>query len=163
VNPVPVSFELRFEIEALYGRYARSLNKGPIEEWPALFVEEGRYRAVTAENMARGWPLALMLCETRAAIEDRVHAIANLSMTIPRHIRHLITGIRIGNESNASWAVEANFAVFETVEGQQQTVCFAAGEYRDVVTRDTDGQIKFLEKLSISDTTLIRNSLVFPL
>ena len=154
-------WQLRAEIEALYARSAELLDEGPISAWPSLFTENGSYKAVTRENVDQGWALALMLCESRAAIEDRVYAIEHLSLTIPRRTRHLTSGLRIAAEGSV-WRVEANFAVFETLAGAQ-TVCFAAGLYRDKVVRDADGVLRFLERTAVSDSALIRNSLVIPL
>jgi len=154
-------WQLRAEIEALYARGAELLDEGPISAWPSLFTEDGSYKAVTRENVDQGWALALMLCESRAAIEDRVYAIEHLSLTIPRRTRHLTSGLRIAADGSG-WRVEANFAVFETLAGAQ-TVCFAAGLYRDKVVRDADGVLRFLERTAVSDSALIRNSLVIPL
>jgi 3-phenylpropionate/cinnamic acid dioxygenase small subunit len=152
---------LRDEVDSLYARYAELLDEGPIAQWPSLFLDAGVYKAVTRENVERGWPLALMLCESRAAIEDRVYAIEHLALTIPRHVRHMISGIRI-EEVGARLNVGANFAVFETLEGKTST-CFAVGRYRDVLARDPDGTLRFGEKISIADGGLINNSLVIPL
>jgi 3-phenylpropionate/cinnamic acid dioxygenase small subunit len=152
---------LRLEVEALYARSATLLNEGPLSQWPSLFGENGSYKATSRENIDRGWPLALMVAESRAAIEDRVNAIENLSLTVPRRIRHIITGIQVEPAGDNRFKAEANFAVFETLEGQQ-TVCFATGRYRDVLTRE-DGRLVFLSKLAICDAALIRNSLVYPL
>jgi len=159
---VSIDLALRFEIDALYARYAMLLDEGPLAEWPSLFFEDAQYKATSRENVERGWPLALMLCESRGALEDRANAIENLSLTIPRRVRHMTSGIVVEPQGSDRWAVQANFAVFETVEGQQ-TVCFAAGRYRDVVGRDSDGALRFREKLAICDSALIRNSLVYPL
>lgn len=156
------AIDLRLEIDALYARYALLLDEGPLEQWPSLFFGDGLYKATSRENVERGWPLALMLCESRGAMEDRVNAIANLSLTIPRRMRHMISGLVIEPQDSAAWNVQANFAMFETVEGRQ-TVCFAAGRYRDVIARDGEGSLRFREKLSICDAALIRNSLVYPL
>jgi 3-phenylpropionate/cinnamic acid dioxygenase small subunit len=154
-------WQLHSEIEALYARSAELLDEGPIADWPLLFIEDGSYRAVTRENVDQGWALALMLCESRAAIEDRVHAIEHLSLTIPRRTRHLTSGLRISPEED-TWRVGANFVVFETLAGAQ-TVCFAAGLYRDRIVRDADGALRFRERTAICDSALIRNSLVIPL
>ena len=153
-------WQLRAEIEALYARSAELLDEGPISAWPSLFTEDGSYKAVTRENIEQGWALALMLCESRAAIEDRVYAIEHLSLTIPRRMRHLTSALRIAPEGS-TWRVEANFAVFETLAGAQ-TVCFAAGRYWDKIVR-ADGALRFQERTAISDSALIRNSLVIPL
>jgi len=154
-------WQLRAEIEALYARGAELLDEGPISAWPSLFTENGSYKAVTRENVDQGWALALMLCESRAAIEDRVYAIEHLSLTIPRHTRHLTSGLRIAADGSG-WRVEANFAVFETLAGAQ-TVCFAAGLYRDKIVREANGALRFQERIAIADSALIRNSLVIPL
>jgi len=154
-------WQIRAEIEALYARSAELLDEGPISAWPSLFTEGGSYKAVTRENIEQGWALALMLCESRAAIEDRVYAIEHLSLTIPRRMRHLTSALRIAPEGS-TWRVEANFAVFETLAGAQ-TVCFAAGRYWDKIVRDADGALRFQERTAISDSALIRNSLVIPL
>lgn len=152
--------KLRLEIDALYARSVQLLDEGPLAEWPQLFVEDAVYRAVTQENQERGWALALMHCNSRAAIEDRVYAIENLSLTIPRRVRHLYSGLSIapdGHDIHAS----ANFAIFETLAGAQ-TVAFAAGRYRDLITRE-DGALKFKARIAVCDSALMRNSLVFPL
>jgi anthranilate 1,2-dioxygenase small subunit len=151
----------RLGIEVLYARSAELLDEGPLSAWPTLFAETGSYKIVTRENLDQGWPLALMLCESRAAIEDRVYAIEHLSLTIPRRTRHLVSGLRI-EEDRGLWRAEANFAVFETLAGAQ-TVCFAAGLYRDRIVQEPDGTLRFLERTAICDSALIRNSLVVPL
>jgi 3-phenylpropionate/cinnamic acid dioxygenase small subunit len=155
-----VSADMMLEIQALYTRYADLIDEGPLSQWPALFVEDAVYKIVTRENLARGWALALMSCDSRGSIEDRVYAIENLSMTIPRRYRHLISGISAAQQGEA-WNVTANFAVFETIEGQP-TTSFAAGRYKDVIVREA-GMLKFKEKISICDAASIKNSLVFPL
>jgi anthranilate 1,2-dioxygenase small subunit len=151
---------LRLEIDALYAHSVQLLDEGPIAEWPTLFVENAVYRAVTQENHARGWALALMHCDSRAAIEDRVYAIENLSMTIPRKVRHVYAGLVV-TPDGADFRASANFAIFETVEGDQ-TVAFAAGRYHDVITREA-GVLRFKERIAICDSALVRNSLVIPL
>ena len=153
--------QLRLEVDALYAHYVELLDEGPLAQWPALFLAAGSYRAVTRENVERGWPLALMLCESRAAIEDRVYAIENLALKIPRRARHILSGFVVA-EQGEQVQVSANFAVFETLEGGA-TTCFAVGRYRDVLARDGEGFLKFREKVSIADGALISNSLVMPL
>lgn len=149
------------EIHSLYARYADLIDEGPIAEWPTLFTEDAIFKIVTRENVERGWALALMSCDSRAAIEDRAYAIENLSMTIPRRYRHLISGIAATRQGADKWNVTANFAVFETIEGQP-TAAFAAGRYKDVIVRE-NGTLRFKEKISITDAATIKNSLVFPL
>lgn len=153
---------LMLEVQALYTAYADLIDEGPISEWPSLFIETALYKIVTRENLARGWDLGLMLCESRGGIEDRAYAIEHLSLTIPRRVRHLISGFALTTNADGSFAVTANFAVFETIEGRVTTT-FASGRYRDIVVREADGKLRFKEKISVCDAATINNSLVYPL
>lgn len=153
--------DLRGELEDLYARYAAALDEGPLADWPALFIESGRYRITTHENEARAWPLSLILCESRSAIADRVTSVEQLMMTIPRRTRHMIGGVRTDWTSEDACAATANFAVFETLPGQL-TQLYATGLYRDRVVR-SEGRLAFAEKTCVCDGELIRNSLIVPL
>ncbi len=155
----------RTELEDLYAEYAEYLDEGPLERWPTLFAEQAIYRIVTRDNFERDLPLAMILCEGRSSIEDRVYAIANTAFTLPRRTRHLISGIRANRdpaEATVDWMVTANFAVFETLE-ERHTACHATGRYQDRVTRSAEGRLLFLSKLAICDSALVPNSLVTPL
>ena len=67
---------LRFEIEDLYAEYADVLDTEDLERWPELFVEDAFYDVIPRENYERDMPLAIMRCESRAMMQDRVRAIA---------------------------------------------------------------------------------------
>ena len=154
--------KLRAEIEDLYARYVELLDEGPLEAWPALFESDASYRIVTRENLQRGLPLALLSCDGRAAIEDRIHAIANTSFTVPRRTRHLVSGLRAPEPADSALRVEANFAVYESLH-QDPSQLHSVGRYRDRLARDAEGRLRFCEKLCIVDGALVPNSLVIPL
>lgn len=153
--------DLRDEIESLYGRYVDLLDEDGLEEWPALFTPDALYKIVSRENERQGWPLATMLCEGRAALEDRIYAIRNTSLYVSRSLRHLISHLQV-SEADGGWSVTANYAVFETLP-EQSTRVFSVGRYRDRVVRDSAGELRFAEKICVYDSTLIPNSLILPL
>jgi anthranilate 1,2-dioxygenase small subunit len=158
---VLLSPERRAEIESLYALHAALIDEGPLTDWPQLFTQDAIVKIVTRENLERGWPLALVLCEGRAAIEDRVTAIGELMMTIPRRTRHVISGFRITQEGEDAFAVRANFAVFETLPARPTEV-YASGLYDDRIIR-SDGALRFAQKIAVCDGELISTSLVLPL
>jgi len=154
---------LRAEVDDLYARYATILDEGPLGSWSSLFRVDGSYRVITRENLDRGLPLALILCESRAAIEDRTYAIENTTFALPRQTRHLITNlVTTEAEKSDGWRVEANFAVFESLE-ERPTRCHSTGRYRDILARDDDGDLCFVEKVCVCDSPLVPNSLIIPL
>lgn len=141
----------------LFATYADVLDEGPLDEWPSFFTADATYRIVARENFTRGLPLALMLCESRAMMEDRVRSIQELSMYAPRVMRHVVSAAREPEPD----AVTASYAVFETPP-EGDTRVFSTGRYLGRLTLD-DGAVRFAELTVVYDTTLIPTSLIYPL
>jgi 3-phenylpropionate/cinnamic acid dioxygenase small subunit len=150
---------LRVEIEELYADYAAALDDGELERWPELFTAECLYEIVPRENFERGLPLALMRCESRGMLRDRVAALRQASVYAPRALRHLVSGIHITGD--AVLDVRANYAVFETPLDEETRV-LNVGRYLDKVVRD-EGRLRFVEKRCVFDSVLVPGSLVYPL
>ena len=156
-----ISLELRFEIEDLFQRYAAILDDGELDEWLDLFARECTYEVIPRENYDRKLPLAVVRCESRGMLEDRVYAIRKTLMYEPRYVRHLINGVRVTGEEDDGWCVEANYAVFETPANELSRV-FNVGRYIDRVVRE-DAALKFAGKRCVYDSLLVPTSIVFPL
>src|SRR5690242_20394348 len=160
---------LRDELETLYGECAAALDEADWDRWPTFFAETCSYKITTQENLDRGFPLALMNCESRGMMLDRVYAMKELQFVIPRIFRRLYSGIRIVKaDSNPATAnlpgvlhTQCAFAVFESRVGEHTTV-FAAGRFVDVLCREGD-QLKFHQRLCVLDSNIIPNTMPFPL
>jgi len=152
--------ELRLEIEDLFTAYAAVLDGDALETWPDFFTDDCFYQIIPRDNYERGLPLALIRCESKGMLRDRVFAIRETMMYEPRYLRHLISGIRITGQDDRGWRVEANYVVFETPLHELSRV-FNVGRYLDRVVRDGD-QLKFAEKLCVFDSLLVPNSIVYP-
>ena len=155
------SIELRFEIEDLFQRYGAALDNDELEKWPEFFTDDCFYQVIPRENYHRGLPLAVMRCESKGMLEDRVYAIRETLMYEPRYVRHLISGVRITAEDDQGWCVEANYAVFETPLNELTRV-FNVGRYIDRLVRQ-EGDLKFAEKHCVFDSLLVPNSIVIPI
>lgn len=152
---------LRLEIDELNAAYAACLDDGDLEGWPELFTEQCRYEIVPRENYERGLPLALMRCESRAMLVDRVVALRRSSVYSPRAMRHLISAVRITGIAGDEVRAQANYAVLQTLP-DEETALFNAGRYLDCLVRE-DGALKFRERLCVFDSVLVPGSLVYPL
>ena len=151
---------LRFEIEDLYAEYADVLDTEDLERWPELFVEHAFYDVIPRENYERGMPLAIMRCESRAMMQDRVRAIRGTLMFEPRYVRHLISSFRIAANGDGEIDVTANYAVLETLP-DEMTKVLNAGRYVDMLVRE-DGKLRFKQKRCVYDSSVVPNSLVYP-
>ena len=156
----PLAPELRAEIADLYAEYGDALDAGEYERWAALFTAHCLYLVIGRDNHERGLPLATIRAESRAMLEDRVHAIRQTQTFVPRWIRHLIGAPRILGFADGVVAARASYAVFET-QPDQLTRVLNVGRYEDEIVRD-DGRLRFRRKLCVFDSILVPTSLVLP-
>ena len=153
--------ELRFAVEDLYSEYVECLDEGELELWPQLFTDPCLYKIIPRENFERGLPLALMLCESRGMLEDRVAALRRTSVYAPRAFRHLLSNIHIKGEHDGVIGVQANYAVLQT-QLDEETRVFNAGKYIDKLVRENE-RLKFKERLCVFDSVLVPGSLIYPI
>ena len=73
MRPIPVADQLA--VQALLAEYGGLLDLGRYDDWLALFAAECRYEVVPRENYDAGLPVALILCDSRAMLEDRIAAL----------------------------------------------------------------------------------------
>ena len=149
------------ELEDLYTRYAETLDDGPLEEWPECFTENCLYLIIPRENYDRGLPLAIMRCESRDMLKDRVTAVHETMMYEPRYLRHHVTNLRVVSQAGEEVEALANFSVIEVLPEELPRILMT-GRYRDRVRREADGLWRFSERKCIFDSTLVPNSIIYP-
>jgi len=153
--------QLFYELYALYARYTEALDDGPLDRWPQFFAEQCMYQIIPRDNFERNLPVAIMRCESRAMIEDRVTAVNETMMYEPRYLRHHTTDIRIEDPLDSSVKVRANFSVIEVLPDELPRILMA-GRYLDRLERCAEFGWQFKEKLCVFDSVLVPNSIVFP-
>jgi 3-phenylpropionate/cinnamic acid dioxygenase small subunit len=151
---------LQYQLEQLYNRYATLLNDGPLEEWPTLFCEECFYAVTPRENFEADLPLAIMRCESRAMLEDRIYSVQKTMVYEPRYIRHHITNVQILDENKDLIRTTANYTVIETLTDELPKI-LNSGKYLDKIILD-EGEFRFKEKYCIYDSVLVPNSIIYP-
>ena len=142
----------------LLAEYGALIDTAKFDEWLGLFAEECRYQIVPRENFDRGLPAALVFCDSRAMLEDRIRALREANKYNIHTDRHVIGLSRIFEDG---LALEAPFAVFQT-DQEGETRLFATGLYRDrleIVGRD----LKIRDKLILLDTFAVPTLLATPL
>lgn len=150
------------ELEDLYVRYARLLDDGPLAQWPDLFSETCMYLIIPRDNFDQGLPLAIMRCESRGMLQDRVRSVQETIMHEPRYLRHQITNIGSTVRASGEIDVVANYVVFEILHDELPKI-LSVGRYLDVVVRNPAGQLEFAEKRVVYDSVLVPNTIVYPL
>ncbi|MGE0260234.1 MAG: aromatic-ring-hydroxylating dioxygenase subunit beta [Alphaproteobacteria bacterium] len=151
----------RFGVEALLAEYGALLDLGRYDDWLGLFAAACRYAVVPRENHDAGLPLALILCDSRAMLEDRIMALRQANKYNIHTSRHLIGLPRLVAADTARIEIEAPFAVYHT-DQEGETRLFATGLYRDRLDR-AGQELRFADKLVLLDTFAVPTLLATPL
>jgi len=151
----------RVAITDLFAEYGALLDAGDYEGWLDLFADECRYQVLPRENADAGFPVALIFCDSRAMLEDRIRALLEANKYNIHTDRHLIGLPRILGDDAAGIEVETPFAVFQT-DQEGATILFATGLYRDRLVTER-GRLRVRDKLVLLDTFAVPSLLATPL
>jgi 3-phenylpropionate/cinnamic acid dioxygenase small subunit len=152
--------ELRAQLADLYCAYGDVLDEGELERWPDLFTKDCLYKAIPRENFEQGLPIALIYCESRAMLVDRVVALRETALYVPRIVRHLTSNIRLRTIAPNGLRLTASFALYQTMPDPPSEL-FLCGRYYDRVMED-EGSLRFSERVCVYDSTVAPTSLVYP-
>ena len=159
-TPLPPDPALQARIEALFADYVHCIDDDRLEDWPDFFTEQGRYRVVTRENHERKLPVALIYCDGRGMLRDRISALRNANIFEPHVYCHTIGAVRVLGSGADGLGARANFTVVRTMADGEMTL-FATGRYFDRVV-ETPGGLKFAERTVVLDSRRIDTLLVVP-
>jgi 3-phenylpropionate/cinnamic acid dioxygenase small subunit len=151
--------ELQSAVEHLHARYAHALDSDKLEEWPAFFTENGRYRITTAENEERGLPMPVLYAEGRAMMRDRIQSLRHANIYEPQRYRHMISGVIVEKASERTAGSIANFLVIRIMQ-DGATMIFASGRYLDRIALPA---MQYEERVVICDSRRFDTLLAIPL
>lgn len=151
---------LQCELEDLYTRYAEALDDGPLEDWPELFTEECLYLIMPRDNHELGLPMAIVRCESRDMLRDRITAVRETMMFEPRYLRHHVTNLRVRSQHGNSLTAAANFSIIEVLPDDLPRILMV-GRYLDILQREGEDW-RFSERRCVFDSLLVPNSIIYP-
>ncbi len=145
----------------LLDEYAERIDSARYEDWLELFAEDASYQVIPRENAEQNLPASLIYCSNKNMLRDRILSLRNANLYNPHYDRHMISGVRVTPDTEGTWNVKANYAVFQTnLEGQSKL--FSVGQYADKVSME-DGRLVFREKRVIIDSFSVPSMLATPL
>ena len=103
----------RASLYDLFAEYGALIDASRFDEWLSLFAGECRYRIIPRENFDRGLPAALIFCDSRAVLEDRIRALREANKYNIHTDRHVIGLPRLSDDGLA----EAPFAAGSGIAG----------------------------------------------
>jgi anthranilate 1,2-dioxygenase small subunit len=157
----PDDLLLYFRIDRLFAEYCACLDEDRLEDWPGLFIEDGVYRMVSRENHAHGFPIPLLLLDSRGMMLDRVHSLRHANIYQAHRYRHAISGVRITARHEDAIEVASSYIVVQTL-GEGFTEVYQAGSYYDTLV-DTPAGLRFRQRLVVYDTARVKTLLATPI
>ncbi|MEM7543623.1 MAG: aromatic-ring-hydroxylating dioxygenase subunit beta [Pseudomonadota bacterium] len=158
-------FVLRQLVDDLNAAYADCIDGDRLEEWPAFFTDPCLYRVMPRENTDADLPLALIQCDSRGMLEDRITAHREANIYGPHCYRHVIGRAHILCEEEDVISTRTNFSVYRTwldAASYGDSELYSVGEYRDLISVEGDRAI-FVERTAVTDTSRIDSLLATPL
>jgi 3-phenylpropionate/cinnamic acid dioxygenase small subunit len=156
-----VDVELQLAVENLLARYVHALDDDRLEEWPEFFVEDGRYRITTAENLERKLPLPIIYADSRAMLRDRVSALRHANIYEAQRYRHSVSSVLVERVDAGTARATSNFQVVRIMH-TGESILFASGRYLDRIRID-GANARFEEKIVVLDSRAIDTLLAIPI
>ena len=152
-------------VDELQVRYIDALDRRDMDGWLAAFDEkDASYILQTAESEEARLPLALILDDNRARLEDRVSFITRVwAGTYQEYrTRHFIQRLDCRPAKAGLYAVRTNFMVAFTRLDLTRTELLATGVYHDLVAVE-GGTARFRAKKALTDASALPHYVVYPL
>ena len=149
------------ELTAFLNEYIHCIDDDRLEDWPGFFEEACIYKIIPRENTERNLPIALVYCDNKGMLIDRVVSLRKANVYNLHYDRHIVSNVLVGEGGDGSWTLKANYIVYQTdLEGE--SMLFSTGKYDAVVVANGDGH-KFREMVVTVDTYAVPNLISTPL
>ena len=152
--------QLRGMVDHLLTRSALLIDRDDLDGWLDCFEAESRYVVMPRDNRERGFPAALIHCDNKARLRDRVVCLRYANKFNPHHDRHIVGAGHIHAVVDGIASVESSFMIVQTTLTGVSTL-FCAGGYEDRI-RVTGAEAKFVERIAVLDTFSVPTLLATP-
>jgi len=149
------------QIEALIYDYAHCIDDDRLEQWPDFFTEDCLYRVISRQDYERDLPVGVMTCTSRGMLKDRILSLRSANIYEPHVYRHLISAVRVRDETDGVWSVQTGYAVIRTMQTGDVSI-FSTGKYLDRIVRVGES-LKFKERIVVFDSRRVHTLMVIPI
>ena len=161
ISKIDKNLPMRLRIEALIADYCHCIDEDQLENWPNFFTEDAQYRVFTRENYDLKHPVALIYCDGRGMLKDRISALRTANIFEPHVYCHMTSAIKFLENENDVQRIQSNFTVIRTMSEGDMTI-FACGKTFDTIV-EIDGMLKFKKRDIILDSRRVDTLLVVPI
>jgi len=148
-------------VRDLMTEYGSLIDSNELEKWLDLFSDKSSYQIISRENIDQGLSQALIYCDTKDMIIDRVTSYRKVNEYNLHTDCHVIGSIRFVAQDDPVWKIEASYSLYQTnLEGVSRL--FSVGRYHNTVVFE-DGQPRFRDVKVVVETAAIPTLLATPI
>ncbi|ACK50428.1 aromatic-ring-hydroxylating dioxygenase beta subunit [Methylocella silvestris BL2] len=155
-----INIEALLDVAHLQNSYVQAIDDDKLESWPNFFTDQCLYKLSPRENYDENLPACLIMCDSKAMLEDRIVSYRNANIYNCHFTRHIVGMPRITASNGETISAETSYAIFQT-QLNGETSVFQVGRYLDTIVND-HGQLKFKEKICVFDTYRVHRLLATP-
>jgi anthranilate 1,2-dioxygenase small subunit len=159
-KPVVLDPHVRCLVDDLLTRSALLIDRNDLEGWLDCFEAESRYVVMPRDNRDRGFPAALIHCDSKARLRDRIVCLRHANKFNPHYERHIVSAGHVHSVVEGVATVESSFMVVQTTLSGVSTL-FCAGGYEDRI-RITGAVATFAERIAVVDSFSVPTLLATP-
>lgn len=149
------------EIAEFNAAYAHCIDDDQLEQWPEFFAEDCEYQIIPRENVDLGLPAAIVFCDNRGMLIDRVVALRKANIYPAHYSRHVLGAPVLLDADGRGLHSQTSYVLMLTrMDGE--TRLFSAGKYVDVMVRE-NGVLRLKNRSVVFDTHRIDTLLVTPI
>lgn len=155
-----MSQAIKAVIDELIVASAMLIDRDDLDGWLSRFEDDSRYIVTSRENRDLGLPAALIHCDSKASLVDRIAALRHANKFNPHYDRHIMGGSLITEVAGDLASVESNFMIVQSTKTGQSRL-FCAGCYYDRI-RVAGASARFVERVAVLDTFSVPTLLATP-
>jgi 3-phenylpropionate/cinnamic acid dioxygenase small subunit len=154
------------QLDQLQAQYIYALDSKDMAGWLAQFSADpaASYICTSLENVRKEYPLALILDDCYARLQDRVTYVTKIWAGVFQDYktRHLTQRLRVKPVDERTFEMLTGFVVYYVAEEDGTSAILTTGEYLDVVRLESSGP-RFLKKKVVLDTSVLPHYIIYPL
>ncbi|MBV8166999.1 MAG: anthranilate 1,2-dioxygenase, partial [Alphaproteobacteria bacterium] len=114
-----MSQAIKAAIDELIVASAMLIDRDDLDGWLNRFEDHARYIVTSRENRELGLPAALIHCDSKASLVDRIAALRHANKFNPHYDRHIMGGSLITEVAGDVATVESNFMIVQSTKTGQ--------------------------------------------
>ena len=156
-----VTPDIFFKVTQFLTRYGKLLDTDQLETWLDLFDEDCHYEIMSRENVEQKLALALMLCDNKNMLRDRVSSLRIANIYNLHYDCHVLGLPSVAKTASGTYEIECAYSLFQSsLEGVSEL--FSVGWFRMILIETASG-LRIRRQVIVTDTGAVVRLLATPI